>query len=482
MHATLNLLGRQFQFGYDAVKSTKKRTTPPTTQKSEDDILNRSDRRTLVATAADANRNFSLVAWMVRNHVDYVARFGFQARTSSKRLNARIESLMKWWMRPENSDAARRHHFLDQIPLLENMRVLQGDSGLLKLRAGQVQGIEGERVRKPTMGRLPGNLDTTVSDHGLLLDNLGAVEKYVICKRNGTDLVYDKVANAEDMAWCGYFTRFDQTRGVSPLASALNSLADLYEGFDYTLIKMKVHALFGVAIMRQAQQANGSDFRNLDYDDGAAPDTSTVRYKYELKPGLKLELQPGDDIKTIESHTPSDEWLQASQYLAQIAMLALDIPYTFFDARASSFSAAGADVNRYVKSVEGKQRGLTAVLQNVTEWKLRQWITAGLIDQSLLGNRKLTDIAYEWRPRGAPWIEREAQVKADMALIGIGAKSHNQVCLEHGNDYFENIDEIAIERAYAKKKGVPLIEALPGQTTTEDAQPATPNGSNDNAE
>ena len=55
----------------------------------------------------------------------------------------------------------------------------------------------------------------------------------------------------------GFFDRFDQLRGISPLAPAVNTLRDCYEGYDYALAKMKVAQLFALAFYRQQADFEG---------------------------------------------------------------------------------------------------------------------------------------------------------------------------------------------------------------------------------
>ena len=59
------------------------------------------------------------------------------------------------------------------------------------------------------------------------------------------------ISSLPNVIFDGYFTRFSsQVRGVSPLTTAINLIQDAYEGVDFNLAKAKVHAIFGLAIMR----------------------------------------------------------------------------------------------------------------------------------------------------------------------------------------------------------------------------------------
>jgi capsid protein len=51
---------------------------------------------------------------------------------------------------------------------------------------------------------------------------------------------FERIVPARNFYHFGYFDRFDQVRGIAPLATAVNTLRDTYEGMDYALAKMKV--------------------------------------------------------------------------------------------------------------------------------------------------------------------------------------------------------------------------------------------------
>ena len=65
---------------YDAISDTNNKRKPIKRKTySEDSILTAKRRTQLAATTRDAIRNFSLVSWVVRKHLDYVSDFSFRA-------------------------------------------------------------------------------------------------------------------------------------------------------------------------------------------------------------------------------------------------------------------------------------------------------------------------------------------------------------------------------------------------------------------
>ena len=75
-----------FQFEYQAVQDKGRRQAPKSRVYHESEVLTPVKRVKLQATTQDQARNQSLVAWMVRKHLDYVSKFHFSFRTDKDRL------------------------------------------------------------------------------------------------------------------------------------------------------------------------------------------------------------------------------------------------------------------------------------------------------------------------------------------------------------------------------------------------------------
>ena len=306
------------QLAYHAIVDKGRRAAAQTKITGEDYQLKGTNRKKLQATAQNHARNIALLGWMVRKHLDYVSQFGVHIKTQYPELDKRIRQLFEWHSRAKNIDIARRHNRDEMMRLFEAQKTLLGDSLFIKLQTGQLQAIESDRITNPG-GKDP--IVKKATENGLILDQFGAVDQYLICNRkeDGSGYVLDHAESWENVIFDGYFdTRFDQTRGVSKVASAINMLSDLYEGMEWTMLKIKLHALFGIAIKRDGSGT---------YDQpGATAATQTT----EIAPtGLfSLSLKGGDSIDTIESKTPASETQAFYTMLIRLVLLCLDIPYT----------------------------------------------------------------------------------------------------------------------------------------------------------
>jgi capsid protein len=434
-------------WGYDAATSEGKRRPATGVLRSEDHELPPHERRKLVSQTREAHRNFVVAGWMLRKHLDYVSSFNFQGKFASKELNRLVERKMAWWNHRDNFDVARRHSRSSFIRLAECRATLDGDVGVYSLVGGRVQGIEGDRVRTP-IGGLPTGVDPATVVHGVQTDDHGAAVQYCVCKRSrasdfapsSQDFVFEKMIPARHLYLHGYFDRFDQTRGISPLASAINTLLDLYEGLDYALCKLKVAQLFALAFFR------GDPSTIAEQN----PDATDYTKLLLGKRPLVLDLDVGDRAEFLESKTPSSEFQTFTQLLIQLVLKALDIPYSFFNESFSNYSGSRQALLQYEQSAQIKRNNVRQLLDHLTAWRLRLWMAAG--ELPFIAEE---EFSWEWVSTGLPWIDPLKEVQGDLAAIGGGLNSRTRVLKERGQDFEEIVDELAAENKLLAERGLP---------------------------
>lgn len=464
-----------FTFGYNAVEDKGRRTAPKTRIYHEGEVLTDTKRKKAQATAQDQVRNLSLVAWMVRKHLDYVSKFHVSFRTGNAELDALVNRILRWHGAPRNLDYLGRFGRDEFFRLFEHEKVVCGDSGILKLGGLKLQAVESDLIAKGE------NAPAGVESDGAVVDDKGRVVKWAVCERtaNGMKPRHAQLVDAGAMIFDGYWTRFSsQRRGVSPLTTAINTVQDIHEAFDFNLIKTKMHALFGVAIMRGPQTVDG----DMGGAAGATAETESAtataaQTEMNLNPTSinMLDMNQGDDVKVIESGTPSIQFIEGSYLFIQIAMLALDIPVTCFDSRRSSFSARIADLNEYEVACDSKRTKNRYVRQDYSDWLLgtiyntpdSPWGLRAASDRAGMSLRDVQE-AVEWIPNGAPWLDKFAQIQGDELGIALALDNPIDAARRRGSDVFANIDKIAEVQEYAKQRGVTLKVASAGDKTTKD--------------
>jgi len=461
---------------YDAVGSSNRRRLPATVLRDEDRELLPQSRGAMVAAARDIRRNYSIAAWAIRKHLDYVSTFTFQSRTGDADLDARIENLMAWWGRRENCDVAARHPLPRLTRLLEAHRVVDGDVFLLKLLDGRVQGIEGDRVRNPWGGLPPGVAAGSLL-HGVQVDSPGKALAYSVCRRiGGTGFEFERLLPAAWVYHHGYFDRLDQVRGVTPLSSALNDFRDCYEAKDYALAKMKISQLFGLIFYREAAEEMGVVTPQASADAASAGTSTPEYYEVDLGKGpFKVELDPGDRAEWLETKSPAAETLAFFQAMIEAALKSLDLPMSFYDGSRTNFFGSRAELNHYLAGAAIKRRDIQDMLGWLTAWRLGMSVDRGLL--KLPAGLKLRDLKSEWVHAGLPWWNPQQEVNADIQALAGALTSRQRVTKERGEDWYEIVDELAAEQKTLAERGLPtdlkpahvLVQDMAGEGKGKDA-------------
>lgn len=459
-----SLFNSGYSPGYDATVNNGRRRQPPRITKGEDDVATQQKRRILQSSARDLARNFAIAAWAIRKHLDYVASFSFQATTPDSGLNAALEQFMASAMSRQRFDVAQRHPFKRAVRLAEACRVKDGDVAWIKLTGrrfrGQIQAIESDRIRYPD-GEAEGEKWT----NGVQVDEVGRALAYAICKRDQAHIALDRIVPARSVLLHAGYERFDQVRGISPMASALNWFRDTYEGFEYALAKAKVAQLFGLSIYRDAEQGAfpGATTPTLDADGDGIKDAG---YEVALGKGpFMLDLDPGDRAEILESATPAAETVEFLKLMIHVALKSLDIPYSFFDESFTNFYGSRGGLIQYLKSCRAKIRDLQQLQTDWGRWRLGLAVVDG--EFVLPSGMEFNDVSFEFIPDGVPWWDPVKEVNGHLAAVGAGFTSPQRVCREVGTDYEENIREIAEAQRIATDAGVSVSFAVQPQATPE---------------
>jgi capsid protein len=452
-----NFVSRWFGKAYDAIQTKGRRRQIALDTRSEDRLLFPIDRDMLVSNTRHMRRNSAIVAYAIRKHLDYVSSFTFQCRSGNPEVDRDIESFMQWYSRPLNCDVSGRFSLQRIIRMLEAGATVDGDEFLLKFTDGRIQLIEGDRVRTPTtLGeewlQSPPDLEGFV--HGVQITPTGKPLAYAVCDRNalGYGFTLNQIIQAKYVYHHGYFDRYDQVRGISPLSSALNTFFDLYEATEYALAKMKLSQLFALKFQHAAA---GDEVTDADGE---------LRFDFGSGPQM-LELEPDEDASFLESSQPSNEFQSFFDAGIQVGLKALDIPFSFFDESHASFTGARLALLQYEQSCDSKRANLQQILNQLTVWRIQLAIADGdIVLPDLMtdadGNqvtspvKGIDDIEFEWIPTGLPWLDPLKEVTADTMAVQSGFKSRQMICKEAGTDFFRVADQIAQENAYLTSKGL----------------------------
>lgn len=437
------------QSAYVAANDSHRRQRIPARPQIEDELLTRPQRAKLGENARDMIRNYAVAAWAVRCHLNYICAHRASVATKDDGFNREVEHWLAKRMQADRFDASKRFPGRRFVRLLEAQRVISGDVLVVRTSGGGLQGIEYDRVFTPIATaaggsqawRPLGKAERWIGGVRVTpaLEHLGYA---VHARRTGGAFEFEREVPVRDAFLFGYFDRFDQVRGVSPLAPGLNQLRDVAEAQLYALAKAKVSQFFALVMNRAVDDDDDEEDASLDIDLGGGP--------------CQVDLNPGDEAKFLESATPSTQFQDFTKTVLQLALRALDIPISFFNESETNFYGSRGAWIHYQNAAEDKREGVRELLLWWTAWALLRAIVEG----ELVVPRRLSveDVlaAVEWIPSASAWWNPTTELQGQMWAISAGLDNPQRICRENGTDVFANIDAIAAVLQYAKTAGVPL--------------------------
>lgn len=441
-------IGRALQrFTYDAVTTTNKRRAAVSVLRSEDDELQSGDRRALVATTRDLRRNFAIAAWAIRKHIAYVSRFNFQAQTDSETLNKTLEAWHKQWSRRGHFSARHgRHRYM---AIAEACRTLDGDVFHQLQSRGLLAGIEGDRIRNPIDAD---NFSPDQWCQGVYIGGGEAAKGYALHDRTGGGgFQYVRTIPARYILHHGYFDRFDQWRGVSPIASAINTFGDTYNAIELAMVKAKVSQLFALVLKTNKAEEIGihSVTESVDADGDDVDDHDKYDVDFGQGP-IKLEIDPEEEAEFLESATPSTQFQDFCGLAVNIALKSIDIPTSWFFEDLTNYSGQRQAWLLYEDSAEDKREDNRQILDEATRWRMALDILDGRL--VLPGRMTVEDVRFQYLARGVPWLQPLQEVKADETALDLKITSRQRICRRRGDDWREILTELeAEEKAIAER-------------------------------
>ncbi len=465
---------------YDALNPKGRRKAPSATTQHEDRHLPGHERRRLIGGLRDLRRNSSLLDWMIRQHLNYVCEHRFQSRTGDDVLDDEIEAMMPEEFAADRLDECALCDLPEYVQINETMAVLDGDCGTLFVDAGggRIQGIEADRIRDPDgSGAYPGLYRSAAGQNwynGVRTTDSGRPLEYALHRRvdGWATLEFERMVAAENFHLHAYRTRYDQQRGVSPVATAYNQLRDVYEAEEYAMVRSKVASLFAMAITRNAQLAAGQV--SYETDENGDPVRSSYQVDFGRGP-VFLDLEPGDDAKFLDSDNPGGNLQDFWRFVVRVGLKSLDIPYGLFDESEANFFGNKTAWLSYDRACDPKRRRVRRLLDRTTAFKWAQLIRSKRL--TLPKKLTLAQKPWLWVPRGMPWWRPLEEVTANLKAIGGALTTPQRVCIESDQgDFYDNVDEIEKAIKYAASKHVPLSWAVDGDLVKQlaDARPGKP--------
>ncbi len=458
-------------FGYDGAGSTSTNRKPKKRKlTTEDKQLRATDRKTLQATTRDLRRNEVAARWILSKHIDFVVRHNFQPNTGDKATDDTLREFYNYASKKEQFDISGRYDLSTFMRMLESSAVIDGDVYCVRQRGGYLQAIESDRVRQPTFLREMSGVtpsDTTQEDplqnwvQGVKIDVTGRHKQYAIWKRMENNYQFERNVSAKKVIGMGFWDRFDQTRGISPLAAVVDTIMDLNESYDYALAKAKVSQLFALSITRDAQFGLGDDEQDGDSD-------PTRSVSFDKGPQI-LDLDPGESANFLSTATPEANTQGFWKDMISMTLKSLNIPYSFWDESYTNFNGSRTALILYLRSCEKDRERQVAFRNDWFMWRLKVGILKGEIQ--LPANFEIDPKNWLWIPDGLQYWDTKKEADADLALIEGGLRTRTEIRRERfGDEWVDVATKLAEEKQMLEELGL-AVAAPVKEEPTEEPQP-----------
>jgi lambda family phage portal protein len=423
----LNLAAKQFWKtfrGYDAVKNTRYRANRGNAPlRSEEIELNSNDRTRMMATCLEFRRNNPVVASLSRlRKADIIGR-GIIPQPSTGDDDTDKAISYAWEKFSEDPEVTGMMDMREMQQQMIDSLLFYGDCGLI-VSNGTVQFIDGSRI-----GNANGEFTSSESSshqNGVEINDIGRPISYSVGNRVNGMLRDVKEIPARDFIPFLKRMRPDQYRGIPELAPVINTLQDCDEYDRVEMIAAKISASLSVVVKRE----NSYEFELQNRMDAGEQDSNNGNLE-QFEPGRFHYMEPGEDVSVVSSNgRPNVDGIQWVSYLLRKVGSAVGIPLEFLlmEIGGSSFSASQGVVLQYQQTIESYQSDLIRVMNKLYRRWLSQQIATGAIDISKAADA----FSVRWQRPAFRWINRAAQVKADMEYFRAGAMSLDDITAPFG--------------------------------------------------
>lgn len=277
---------------------------------------------------------------------------------------------------------------------------------------------------------VPSDYDDDGYVQGVKRDAWGRTTHFAVYKKHPSEGLFVtrrgdlKFITADRMLQLKMVSRFRQARGVSVFASALERLADIKETDENERVAARVAAAMTGYIRKGKDE---------DYNEG-----TEKRDPIEFGPGMIFDnLEPGEDIGTIQSNRPNNAMIPFRHDQMRSAAGALKVSFSSWAKNyTGTYSAQRQElVEAYVNYGVLSGAYIQQRAMPVYEGFARACIISGLvkIPRDVKIN-KLTLYDGDYIAPVTPWIDPKKEIEAQVALIEANLESRSHIVRQRGRN------------------------------------------------
>lgn len=247
--------------------------------------------------------------------------------------------------------------------------------------------------------------------------------------------------------------RCDQYRGVSYLAPVIESLLNISRYTQSELMAALIQSFF-TAWIKTSTPKNEIPMNEVGYGDPDAPvaDSSASKNdnEYEMGPGTVLHLDTNEEVVFGNPNIPSQGFDSFFKVICKEIGAALGIPY---DILLKEFNASySASRAALLEAWEDFKMRRTMLVTMFCQPVYERWLCEAVAIGRIKAPGFFTDPRIRAAWCKARWIgpvqgqlDPTKEVEANILAVANGYKTHEQVAIEYGGDWNENMEQIKNE-------------------------------------
>jgi len=429
---------------------------------------NMGSRDIIRTRTRDLERNSDIAEAIVGNIVRNTIGTGIKLQSKPRKkdgtedieLGLKIEEYWNEWCKCDNCDITGRQSFHEMLAMAERRKIVDGGILFIKSFTGSgkfsfvLQPREVDDLDS-TMYTNPENKNRVIN--GIELDKYNKPVAYWLktVAPDGLWTESPKRITADRVIFLYDITRPSQVREISKLAPTAMRIRDINETVEAYSIKEYIQACLSVFIKKLNPSGTLGRFGA-----GATTTDTKTGYKFtKVKPGMIEQLEPGDDVVTVNPSGQAGnlrEFVTVEQRLAGAG-------------QGLSYEAVSRDMSQV--NYSSARQGL---LQDMITYGVEQlyliehfcWLVyitfvislflEGYLDIKDFWKNKDNYLRHDWVTPGQKWIDPLKEAKANEMALASGQTTLAEICASQGKDWREVLEQRAKEEAYAKELGLSI--------------------------
>ena len=419
---------------------------------SEDEVVTAYERTTLILKCRDALRNNPVAAGIVDRVANIVVGTGIhpEAQTLDPEWNAAAEAFWRDWARHPEAEGCS--NLTDLLTVLAGNVVTEGGIFLIKHSDGSIEPVELDRLEAPQAERSV--LDNRPYD----TDRFGHITRWCVADTGATAAKFSdrpyRWIRAENALTLFDRKRADQVLPWPQLAPVLNTIQDLKELNDLTLLKAKAQASVAVVHKRGAS-GKGLQLQGRRELAAAEAEAKAAAQKLQDATGWALVDTDGD-MNILANNTPGSTYDQFVRWNVQQIGMAIGLPYEFLLLffGNSTYSSSKATLVQAHASIKRRQDALIEhILRPLWLWRIAMAVADGdLPPPPECPETGLPDYDHvSWRRPPFDWIDVSDAIDVEIKEVRAGFRTRSECCAKRGLDFEDVLRKSASEMAAIRR-------------------------------